>query len=268
MDTHFDFHKLAGVKGWEHLAEAGITFGINLAAALAIFIIGRKLAARIVRFEKAALDRAKVNPTLSSFLGSVTNIGLLLLVIIAALGQLGIPTASLTALVGGAGLAVALSLKDQLSNFAAGALIIFFRPFQVGDYIKVNGFEGYVREIKMVQTSLRTYADEEIILPNSVVMGNSIVNKSSLPLWRAQVLVNIPTGSDIGQAKAAVLKAAQSCPECLQTDPPSVQVTAITGGSIQLTLWAWTNEADWWQVQCGLNEAVVARLREEGIGIV
>ena len=265
--NNFDLQRLASLKGWEHLAETGMIFGTNLIAALAIFFIGKWLTGRIVTLMKAALTRAKVDVTLVSFLGNVANIGLLILVIIAALGKLGIPTTSVTALVGGAGLAVALSLKDQLSNFAAGALIILFRPFQVGDYIKVNGFEGFVREIKMVQTSLRTYANEEVVLPNSVVMSNSIVNKSSLPLWRAQVIVGVDYACDLKAAKAAVLKAATEHPKCVSDRPATVQITNLGDNAIEITLWAWTIEADWWTFQCDLNEQVVENLRAADINI-
>ena len=188
---NFDLQVLSSFSGWEQLAQTGMSFGTNLLAALAIFFIGRWVATRVVTLMKAALTRAKVDKTLVSFLGNVANIGLLILIIIAALGKLGIPTTSVTALIGGAGLAVALSLKDQLSNFAAGVLIILFRPFKVGDFIRVNGFEGIVREIKMVQTSLSTPDNEEVVLPNSVVMTNSITNRSSLPLCRAQVVVGV-----------------------------------------------------------------------------
>ena len=139
---NFDLENFSSFSGWERLVETGMAFGTNLVAALAIFFVGRWIASRLVILMKAALTRAKVDRTLVSFLGNVANIGLLILIIIAALGKLGIPTTSVTALIGGAGLAVALSLKDQLSNFAAGALIILFRPFKVGDYIKVNGFEA------------------------------------------------------------------------------------------------------------------------------
>ena len=265
---NFTFEQLFSLKSWERLAENGMDFGLNLLAAAAIFVIGRWLTTYIVKLMKAALTRAKVDLTLVSFLGNVANIGLLIMVIIAALGKLGVPTTSVTALVGGAGLAIALSLKDQLSNFAAGALIILFRPFKVGDYIKVNGFEGYVREIKMVQTSLRTYANEEVILPNSVVMSNSITNKSSLPQWRAQVLVGVDYACDLKAAKAAVLRAATEHPKCIQTEKPAtVQVTNLGDNAIEITLWAWTTEADWWGFQCDLYENVVENLREVSINI-
>ncbi|MFC5919180.1 mechanosensitive ion channel family protein [Neisseria weixii] len=264
----FTFEQLFSLKSWDRLAENGMDFGLNLLAAAAIFVIGRWLTTYIVKLMKAALTRAKVDLTLVSFLGNVANIGLLIMVIIAALGKLGVPTTSVTALVGGAGLAIALSLKDQLSNFAAGALIILFRPFKVGDYIKVNGFEGYVSEIKMVQTSLRTYANEEVILPNSVVMSNSITNKSSLPQWRAQVLVGVDYACDLKAAKAAVLRAATEHPKCIQTEKPAtVQVTGLGDNAIEITLWAWTTEADWWGFQCDLYENVVGNLREVGINI-
>ena len=266
---NFDLENFSSFSGWERLVETGMTFGTNLIAALAIFLIGKWIASRLVILMKAALTRAKVDRTLVSFLGNVANIGLLILIIIAALGKLGIPTTSVTALIGGAGLAVALSLKDQLSNFAAGALIILFRPFKVGDYIKVNGFEGTVSEIKMVQTALSTPDNEEIILPNSVVMSNSIVNRSSMPLCRVQVVVGVDYACDLKAAKAAVLKAATEHPLCVQTQGKEAvtYITNLADSAIEITLWAWTNEADLGAFRFGLNEQVVENLRAANINI-
>lgn len=266
---NFDLQALSSFSGWEHLAQVGMSFGTNLLAALAIFFIGRWVATRVVTLMKAALTRAKVDKTLVSFLGNVANIGLLILVIIAALGKLGIPTTSVTALIGGAGLAVALSLKDQLSNFAAGALIILFRPFKVGDFIRVNGFEGIVREIKMVQTSLSTSDNEEIILPNSVVMSNSIVNRSSLSLCRAQVVVGVDYACDLKVAKDAVLRAATEHPLCVQTEerPAVVYITNLGDSAIEITLWAWTQEENLGPFRFALNEQVVENLRAANINI-
>ena len=267
MDINLD--QLSSLSGWQRLAETGMSFGTNLLAALAIFLIGKWIVTRLVILMKAALTRAKVDRTLVSFLGNVANVGLLILVIIAALGKLGIPTTSVTALIGGAGLAVALSLKDQLSNFAAGALIILFRPFKVGDFIKVNGFEGFVSEIKMVQTALITPDNEEVILPNSVVMSNSIVNRSSDPLCRAQVVVGVDYACDLKAAKAAVLKAATEHPLCVQTAGREAvaHVTNLGDSAIEITLWAWTNEANLGAFRFGLNEQVVENLRAAKINI-
>lgn len=267
MDINLD--QLSSLSGWQRLAETGMSFGTNLLAALAIFLIGKWIVTRLVILMKATLTRAKVDRTLVSFLGNVANVGLLILVIIAALGKLGIPTTSVTALIGGAGLAVALSLKDQLSNFAAGALIILFRPFKVGDFIKVNGFEGTVSEIKMVQTSLHTPDNEEVILPNSVVMSNSIVNRSSDPLCRAQVVVGVDYACDLKAAKAAVLKAATEHPLCVQTvgREAVAHVTNLGDSAIEITLWAWTNEVNLGAFRFGLNEQVVENLRAAKINI-
>ena len=266
---NFDLQVLSPFSGWEQLAQTGMSFGTNLLAALAIFFIGRWVATRVVTLMKAALTRAKVDKTLVSFLGNVANIGLLILIIIAALGKLGIPTTSVTALIGGAGLAVALSLKDQLSNFAAGVLIILFRPFKVGDFIRVNGFEGIVREIKMVQTSLSTPDNEEVVLPNSVVMTNSITNRSSLPLCRAQVVVGVDYACDLKAAKAAVLRAAIEHPLCVQTKerPAVVYITNLGDSAIEITLWAWTQEENLGPFRFALNEQIVENLREANINI-
>ena len=266
---NFDLQALSSLSGWEQLAQTGMSFGTNLLAALAIYFIGRWVATRVVTLMKAALTRAKIDKTLVSFLGNVANIGLLILIIIAALGKLGIPTTSVTALIGGAGLAVALSLKDQLSNFAAGALIILFRPFKVGDFIRVNGFEGIVREIKMVQTSLSTPDNEEVVLPNSMVMSNSIVNRSSLSLCRAQVVVGVDYACDLKVAKAAVLRAATEHPLCVQTKerPAVVYITNLGDSAIEITLWAWTQEENLGPFRFALNEQVVENLREANINI-
>ena len=266
---NFDIQSLSSFSGWEQLAQTGMSFGTNLLAALAIYFIGRWVATRVVTLMKAALTRAKVDKTLVSFLGNVANIGLLILIIIAALGKLGIPTTSVTALIGGAGLAVALSLKDQLSNFAAGALIILFRPFKVGDFIRVNGFEGIVREIKMVQTSLSTPDNEEVVLPNSMVMSNSIVNRSSLSLCRAQVVVGVDYACDLKVAKDAVLRAATEHPLCVQTKerPAVVYITNLGDSAIEITLWAWTQEENLGPFRFALNEQVVENLRAANINI-
>ena len=266
---NFDLQALSSFSGWERLAQVGMSFGTNLLAALAIYFIGRWVATRVVTLMKAALTRAKIDKTLVSFLGNVANIGLLILIIIAALGKLGIPTTSVTALIGGAGLAVALSLKDQLSNFAAGALIILFRPFKVGDFIRVNGFEGIVREIKMVQTSLSTPDNEEVVLPNSMVMSNSIVNRSSLSLCRAQVVVGVDYACDLKVAKDAVLRAATEHPLCVQTKerPAVVYITNLGDSAIEITLWAWTQEENLGPFRFALNEQVVENLREANINI-
>ena len=266
---NFDIQSLSSFSGWEQLAQTGMSFGTNLLAALAIYFIGRWVATRVVTLMKAALTRAKIDKTLVSFLGNVANIGLLILIIIAALGKLGIPTTSVTALIGGAGLAVALSLKDQLSNFAAGVLIILFRPFKVGDFIRVNGFEGIVREIKMVQTSLSTPDNEEVVLPNSMVMSNSITNRSSLSLCRAQVVVGVDYACDLKVAKDAVLRAATEHPLCVQTKerPAVVYITNLGDSAIEITLWAWTQEENLGPFRFALNEQVVENLRAANINI-
>lgn len=264
-----NWERLEGLLLHEHWRQLGLIAEYllwHLLTAVLIFFIGKWLVGRTVALLRRALRRAQTDATLAGFVCNVAHIGLLVLVIMGALGQLGVPTTSAAALIGGAGLAVGLSLKDQLSNFAAGVLIILFRPFKVGDYIKVGGFEGFVREIEIVQTSLQTYANEEVIVPNSVVMGNSIVNKSSLPLWRAQVVVSVDGACDIRAAKQAVLQAALDHPHNRQADKAaSVQITALSGGTAELTLWAWTDEADWWAFQCDLNERVLENLNRAGI---
>ena len=233
---HFDMQP--DLKYWEHLILKFNEFGLHLISAIALFFIGRWLTYKLIAIFRITLNRAKVDITLNSFLCNVTSVFLQILLIVTALNILGVPTSSAAAVIGGASLAIGLSLKDQLSNFAAGALIIFFRPFKVGDYIKcADNREGFVREIKIAQTSIRTYANEEIIIPNNMLMSDSIVNKSSLPLWRVQVLVGVDYNCDLKIAKAAILKAALEHPSNIQSpNQASVQVTSLGDSAIEITL--------------------------------
>ncbi|MFV2030093.1 mechanosensitive ion channel family protein [Neisseria sp. S1] len=253
---------------WERWADKTMLFGGDLLEALVILLVGKWIVGRIVALVQKAFARSKVDKTLAGFIINVLNILLLVFVLMTALSKVGVPTNSVAALIGGAGLAVGLALKDQLSNFAAGVLIILFRPFKVGDFIRAGDKEGYVLEIKIVQTSLRTDANEEVIIPNGVLMSSSIVNKSSLPQRRAQVVVGVGYGADLQAAKAAVLRAATEHPKNIETvNPATVQITNLGSGSIEITLWAWTEEADWWDFQCDLNERVVENLRAANISM-
>lgn len=162
-----------------------MAFGISFVATLAVFPIGKWVTSCLVILTKAALTRIKAGRTLMSLLSNVVNTGLLILVVIAVLNKPGTPTTSIAALISDTGLVVVSSLKDQLSDFAAGALIILSRPSKVDGFIKIGGSKGTVSEIKTVQTTLSMPDNEEVILLNSIVMSNCIVSRPSMPLCRA-----------------------------------------------------------------------------------
>ncbi len=160
---------------WAKISELGVLYGIRLIAAVAIFIIGKWLAQVVSQLIARAMERAHIEPTLAAFLKNIAYYALLVFVFITALGQVGVQTTSFVALIGAAGLAVGLALQGSLSNFAAGVLMILFRPFRVGDYIEAAGTKGTVQEIQIFTTILQHPDGRKLIVPNSPITGGVIV---------------------------------------------------------------------------------------------
>ncbi|MFN3311153.1 MAG: mechanosensitive ion channel family protein, partial [Thermomonas sp.] len=176
---------------WLGLLE---TWGLRVLAAILIFLLGRWLARRLARGLDRVMGRAGVDATLGGFLRNIAYAVMIVLVIMTALTALGIPTTSMFALLGAAGLAVGLAIKDSLSNIAAGVMLIVLRPFRAGDHVVIAGQEGIVQEIRVFQTWLRTFDHRLIILPNSQITTTQIVNYSTLPLRRMEVPVGVGYG--------------------------------------------------------------------------
>ena len=178
-----------------------IPWGINIILALVVFVIGRWLANIIVRGVKRLMKRANLDDALIGFLSSILNAILLVVVIIAALEQLGVNTTSVLAVFAAAGLAVGLALKDSLSNFSAGVMLIIFKPFKVGDFVEAAGIAGVVEEIRIFNTQLRTGDNREIIVPNSQIYGDIITNFSAREQRRIDLVIGIGYEDDIRAAK-------------------------------------------------------------------
>ena len=159
---------------WTKLTELAMLYGFRLLGALAIFVIGKWLARAVAQMMRGSLERARVEPTLATFLRNLAYYALLVFVLVTALGQLGVQTTSFVALIGAAGLAVGLALQGSLSNFASGVLMIMFRPFHVGDVVEAAGTKGTVEEIQIFTTILRHADGRKLIVPNSQVMGGVI----------------------------------------------------------------------------------------------
>ena len=168
------------MEGWWVQAQELLAFyGLKIVAALIILVLGRWFSKALTRLVQRLLNNGKVDPTIVSFVGHLTYIGLMVFVVLAALAQLGIQTTSFIAVIGAAGLAIGLALQGSLSNFAAGFLMIIFRPFKVGDYIEGAGVAGTVEEIQVFTTVLRTPDNKVIIIPNAKIMGDNIINYSA-----------------------------------------------------------------------------------------
>lgn len=219
-------------------------YGLNVIAALAILIIGR-LAANIIRkLIKKIMMKTKVDMTLVSFVASLSYVGLMAFVIIAALGQLGIQTTSFIAILGAAGLAVGLALQGSLSNFAAGVLMIIFKPFKVGDYIDGGGASGIVDKIEIFTTTLKSPDNKTIIVPNSKIGGGSIINYTmeQTRLVDMQAIFNYK--DDYAKIEKHILEILAIDPRILKNPAPSVGIVKFVETHIIFAVQAWTTTAD------------------------
>jgi small conductance mechanosensitive channel len=238
----------------------------RILAALAIFVIGRWVVARIARAVELATERARVDATLARFLRSVVYLALLVMVALAALQMLGVPTTNFLAVLGAAGLAVGLAVKDSLSNFSSGVMLVFLRPFKVGDYVEAAGVSGTVDSISMTNTIVRTLDNRVVILPNSMVYAGSITNYSTLPTRRIDLVIGA-SGEDIGRAReviAGVLKADQ---RVLRQPEPAVMLLELVGPNIQLAVRPWVATDDYWAVRADLLERIKHALEQHGLAI-
>ncbi|MEN8820539.1 MAG: mechanosensitive ion channel domain-containing protein [Abyssibacter sp.] len=236
-------------------------------SAVAIFFIGRWVAQLVIRLAKKAMTKAKLDETLIAFLGNVGYGLLLAMVIISALGQLGVDTTSAAALLGGAALAIGLALQNQLSSFAAGVMLILFRPFAKGNVVDIGGQMGIVEEIKITSTILKTFDNQLVWLPNSSVWGNKITNFSALPTRRVDLTIGIGYGSDLKKAKELLVAMLKDEPRILDDPAPSVVVSNLGDNSVDFAVRGWAASADWWATRCDLVERIKLSFDEHDIEI-
>lgn len=249
---------------WLQLLE---TWGLRLLAAVAIFLVGRWLARRLATGLDRGMGRAGVDPTLGGFLRNIAYAVMLVLVIMTALTAIGVPTTSMFAVLGAAGLAVGLALKDSLSNIASGVMLIVLRPFRAGDHVIAAGQEGRVLEIRVFQTRLRALDHRVIILPNSEITTAPIVNYSSLPQRRIEVTVGVGYEDDLRKARAVLLKIASEEPMVLGDPEPLVRVVNLGESSVDLVLHAFALNDDYLEARSRLIEAVRDELIGQGLSI-
>ncbi len=242
-------------------------YGLRIIAAAVIFIVGRWVAKGLKRFMVRALTKGKVDETLVSFLGHLTYFTLLAFIVIAALNQLGIQTTSFIAILGAAGLAVGLALQGSLANFAAGILMIIFRPFRVGDYVEGGGTAGIVEEIQIFTTKLRTPDNKSIIIPNSKITGDNIVNYSAKDSRRMDMIVGVSYDDDYDQVKEVLQDILAKDGRILEEPPPTIGIVEFGDNSVNFAFRPWVKTAEYWDVYFALTEAIKKRFDEEGITI-
>jgi small conductance mechanosensitive channel len=244
-----------------------IPWGINLLMALIIFIIGRFVASIAVNIIGKLLERAKIDMMLVEFIKSICHAILLLFVVVAALDKLGVNTTSMVALLGAAGLAIGLSLQGSLQNFAAGVMLLVFRPFKAGDFIEASSTSGVVEKINIFTSTLRTGDNKEVIIPNGNIYHGNIINYSAKSTRRIDLVVGVSYSDDIKKVKE-VLTDIISKNELVLADPkPTIAVSELANSSVNFVVRPWVNSSDFWPVKFALTEAIKLRFDEENISI-
>lgn len=244
-----------------------LPWGINLLFALGIFIVGRWVANGIVALARRLLTRAKLDEILINFINSILHGVLLLVVVIAALDRLGVDTTSLVAIIGAAGLAIGLALQDSLKNFAAGVMLIVFRPFRAGDFVEAGGTSGVVEKINIFSSTFRTVDNREIIVPNGAIYADVIVNYSARATRRIDLVFGIGYDDDIRKAKRIIEQVLKDEPRVLADPPPYIGVADLADSSVTLHVRPWVATADHFATMCDLKEKVKIAFDDHGITI-
>ncbi len=253
------------ISAW--LSENALEWGFKIILALAIFIIGKFFARLTANLLEKAMQRTGANVMLIKFIGNITYVILLVAVVLSAVDSLGVNIISLMAILGAAGLAIGLALKDSLSNIAAGVMIIIFRPFSIGDYITAGGSSGTVDEIGLFATFMHSGDNLCIIVPNSAILSGTIVNTSALPTRRVDLVFSIGYDDNIGQARDIIMAILEADERVLKDPAPAVAVSELATSSVNLSVRPWANSEDQWSLRADLLEQIKLALNEAGISI-
>ncbi|TCP93520.1 small conductance mechanosensitive channel [Cricetibacter osteomyelitidis] len=244
-----------------------IPYGGKILIAVAIYIIGKGLARFISKLLGKAVLVSSKDEMLQSFVSSISYFLILLIVIIAALSQLGINTSSLVALIGAAGLAIGLALQNSLQNFASGVMLLIFKPFRKGDFIETSGMMGTVKQMGLLVLELRTGDNKTVLIPNGKVFSDSIVNYSNNETRRIDFIFDISYESDIAKAKEIVARLLKADARVLQNPKPTIAVGALAANSVQLFVRPWVGTGDYWGVHFDITEKVKLEFDQAGISI-
>lgn len=247
--------------------ELIVFYGTKIILALVIFFIGKWLAKLLTNLLEKGMRARSVDVTVTVFVRNISYYILLVVVIIATLGQLSVPTASFVAVIGAAGLAVGLALQGSLSNFAAGVMLFLFRPIRVGDYVEAGGAAGIVHDISIFATTLLSTDNKTIVVANASITGNNIVNYSSQVDRRIDLIVGVSYSSDLQQVKDALREIAKADERVLKDRDVTIGVSELANSSINLVFRPWVKTEDYWPVRFALTEKIKNRFDEMGISI-
>ena len=240
---------------------------LSLALAITIFVAGRWIANLLTKVIHSVLMRAKVDNILVDFLSGLAKAAMVLFVIVAALTQLGVDTTSLIALIGAAGIAVGLALKDSLQNFASGVMLILFRPFKAGDFIDAGGVMGIVERITVFSTTLRTGDNKEVIVPNGSIYGGTITNYSARETRRVDMIFGIGYDADLLKAKSVLRAIVDNDERILKEPEVLIAFAELADSSVNIIVRPWVKSGDYWPVFWDMQEKVKLTFDQQGISI-
>lgn len=250
----------------DQLFDLAAPFVLHVFAAILIFFVGKWLANWGIKIVRSAMRRANVDETLGDFLGNVLYGLALTVVVVSAMHQVGIDTTSAAAVLGGAALAIGLSLQQQLSSLAAGVILIVFRPFNKGDTVEIGaGIKGVVEEIKIVHTRLRTFDNREVMIPNSSITTNTITNYTVRGMRRVDLVISISYTADLLKAKQILRELQDNDKRVLKNPASAVGVAALSPNSLDLSVLSWVKTPDYDAVKGDLLESIKLRFERDGI---
>lgn len=255
------------VMGFIDNPEAIIALITKLVTAFLIYWIGKKIARFVSNMAAKGLTRSGSDPILVNFLKNFVYFVLLAAVIVAALGQLGIKTTSLLGMLAAAGLAIGLALKDSLSNFASGVMIVIFRPFKLGDLVEVAGQSGKVEEIKIFSTYIVTTDNKLVIIPNGQITSDSIVNHSAKSIRRVDIAMGVGYDDDLKKARSIMMEIMEKHALTLKDPAPSILMTELADSSVNFSVRPWAKTEDYWTVYGDMLEQFKEGLEAGGCNI-
>jgi len=251
----------------ELLTTYAVEYGTAIIGALLVFVIGKMIAKSITKLIRKMMEKNNLDPTVSAFLANIAYGMLFTVVIIAAISTLGVETTSLAAVIAAAGLAIGLALQGSLSNFAAGVMVIMFRPFKVGDFVEAGGTSGVIEEVNIFTTHMKTGDNRAVIIPNAQITGGTIINYSTKPTRRIDMVIGVGYGDDLKKAKAALEDVLSSDERVLKDPAYTVAVSELADSSVNFVVRPWVKTADYWAVKFDLTQAIKERLDAEGLSI-
>ncbi len=255
------------IFGNADMAPMLITWAGKLALALAIYIIGKWIASKITAALRGMMKARNVDETLSQFLANIVYATLLVAIILAALDSLGLPITSLFAVVGAAGLAVGLALKDSLGNFAAGVMLVMFRPFGKGDFVEVAGVAGVVDEVRIFSTILTTGDNKQIIIPNGLINADTITNYTAHDMRRVDMVFGVGYNDDLKLTREVLTRVCANHPKVLDEPALKVFVSNLGASSVDFAVRPWVKTEDYWTVKGDILEQAKVELDAAGLNI-